>query len=165
MIEKASVYICTGTNLGDRIANLTFARNSLSERARLLKISSYYETEPVGFIDQPWFLNQVIELQTRLTPIELLSLCLEIEKSLGRVRTFQNAPRVLDLDILLYGDVILNQENLVLPHPRLTERKFVLEPLVEIAPDVIHPILQKPMHFLLQECKDPSEVRIFPNNP
>jgi 2-amino-4-hydroxy-6-hydroxymethyldihydropteridine diphosphokinase len=160
MVLTESAYIGAGTNLGNRKANLIFALNSLAKMAHVSKTSSYYETAPVGFWDQPWFLNQVFELKTRLTPLELLSVCMEIEKSCGRVRTFQNAPRILDLDILLYGNKIVNRDNLIIPHPRLAERRFALAPLVQIAPDIIHPIMQKSMRSLLQDCRDRSEVRI-----
>jgi len=163
MDKSAIAHLCAGSNLGNRKANLAFARNSIANLAHIIKTSSYYETEPVGFLDQPWFLNQVIELETHLAPLELLSICLEIEKTRGRVRTFQNAPRVLDLDILLYGNMVINKENLTIPHPLLAERRFVLDPLVEIAPDTMHPILKKPMRTLLEECTDRSEVRILKN--
>ena len=160
MIQAQKAYISAGTNLGDRKANLEFALNSLAERAAVSKTSSCYETEPVGFLNQPWFLNQVIELKTELAPLDLLSFCQEIETSRGRVRTFRNAPRILDLDILLYGNIEMNRENLVLPHPRLAERRFVLVPLVEIAPDLVHPVLKQSMRSLLQNCRDQSKVRV-----
>lgn len=154
------VYLSAGTNMENRKANLKFALDSLAKTATVSNTSSYYETEPVGFLEQPWFLNQAIELKTMLTPAELLSFCQEIEASRGRIRTFPNAPRILDLDILLYGNLVVNQERLIIPHPRLTERKFVLEPLVQIAPDIVHPVMKKSMRSLLQDCTDPSEVRI-----
>ena len=160
-MDKAQLaYLSAGTNMGDRKANLEFAMDSLAKTAFVSNTSSYYETEPVGFWQQPWFLNQAIELKTTLTPPELLSFCQKIEASRGRIRTFTNAPRILDLDILLYGDLVINQKHLIIPHPRLAERKFVLEPLVQIAPDIIHPVLKKSMRSLLQDCLDPSQVRI-----
>ena len=146
--------------MGDRKANLKFALDSLSVKVIVLNTSFLYETQPVGFFKQPWFLNQVIELKTELTPSELLSLCHEIEASRGRIRTFPNAPRILDLDILLYGDIVVNQEGLIIPHPRLADRRFVLEPLVQIAPDIIHPLLKKSMRSLLEDCEDLSAVSI-----
>lgn len=149
-----------GSNLGNRKANLEFALSSLAKDAIVLKSSSYFETEPVGFLDQPWFLNIAVELETRLEPLELLSFCQEIERSRGRVRTFPNAPRILDLDILLFGDNIINQKDLIIPHPRLPERRFVLEPLAQIAPDVLHPVLRKSIRSLLEACPDQSEVHI-----
>jgi 2-amino-4-hydroxy-6-hydroxymethyldihydropteridine diphosphokinase len=156
-MQKA--YISTGSNMGNRKGNLDFARRSLAMVGNVLKSSSYFETEPVGFLDQPWFFNQAIELETQLTPSGLLSMCQSIERSCGRVRTFPNAPRTLDLDILLYGDVVINREELIIPHPRLPERRFVLEPLAQIAPDIMHPILKKSIKSLLDACRDPSRVR------
>ena len=136
---------------------------SLAKGGIVLNISSYFETEPVGFLDQPWFLNQAIEFQTGFTPSELLIFCQRIEVFCGRIRTFLNAPRTLDLDILLYGDVVVRQENLVIPHPRLAERRFALEPLAQIAPDVVHPVLGETVRSLLELCDDSSQVRIFMN--
>ena len=159
-MQKA--YISAGSNLGNREANLEFALSCLAKGGTVSKISSCFETEPVGFLDQPWFLNIAVELETRLTPYELLSLCQKIETSGGRVRTFPNAPRTLDLDILLYGDAVINQADLVIPHPRLWERKFALEPLAQIAPDLLHPVLRKPIRSLLEACPDRSEVRTTP---
>lgn len=156
----AEAFVLAGTNLGDREANLEFARRSLAERAALKQFSSCFETEPVGFLNQPWFLNQAIELETELTPRELLSFCQDIEASCGRIRTFPNAPRTLDLDILLYGDAVIRQEDLVIPHPRLPERRFALEPLAQIAPEAVHPVLKKSIRILLEACPDSSRVRI-----
>jgi len=152
-------FVLAGSNLGDRKANLEFALSSLSQGGTVSNASSCFETEPVGFSDQPWFLNQAIELKTRLKPTELLSLCQDIEAACGRIRTFPNAPRTLDLDILLYGDLVINQQNLIIPHPRLPERRFALEPLAQIAPNVMHPVLKKSIRSLLEACLDSSEVR------
>ena len=152
-------FVLAGSNLGDRKANLEFALSSLSQGGTVSNASSCFETEPVGFSDQPWFLNQAIELKTRLKPTELLSLCQDIEAACGRIRTFPNAPRTLDLDILLYGDLVINQQNLIIPHPRLPERRFALEPLAQIAPNVMHPVLKKSIRALLEACLDSSEVR------
>jgi 2-amino-4-hydroxy-6-hydroxymethyldihydropteridine diphosphokinase len=157
-------YILAGTNLGDREANLIFALDSLARGGVILKTSSRYETEPVGFLDQPWFLNQAIELETNLGPHVLLVFCQEIEASCGRIRTFPNAPRTLDLDILLYGDLLVSEEKLVIPHPRLQERRFVLEPLAQIAPEVVHPVLKKSIRSLLETCPDTARVRIAPGS-
>ena len=160
MDKTQRVYLSAGTNIGDRKVNLKFALDSLAGKGNVSNTSSRYETEPVGFLDQPWFLNQVIEFETRLDPFELLSFCRGIEASRGRIRTFPNAPRILDLDILLYADIVINQKHLVIPHPRLPERKFVLEPLAEIAPDIIHPVLKKSIRSLLRDCRDSSVVRL-----
>jgi 2-amino-4-hydroxy-6-hydroxymethyldihydropteridine diphosphokinase len=159
------VFILAGSNLGDRKANLEFAVLSLAKEGTVLKASSYYETEPLGFRDQPWFLNQAIELETLLTPTELLLSCQEIETSCGRIRAFPNAPRTLDLDILLYGNVVIGREDLIIPHPRLAERRFVLEPLAQIAPEFVHPVLGRSIQSLLEACPDPSEVRIAAEIP
>ncbi len=126
------------------------------------RISSFYETEPVGFQEQPWFLNVAIEVETLLTPEQLLATCQAIESSLGRIRTFRNAPRPLDLDILFYGNLTMDGPGLVIPHPRLAERRFVLEPLAQIAPELLHPVLMKPIRSLLDVCPDRSTVRLCP---
>jgi 2-amino-4-hydroxy-6-hydroxymethyldihydropteridine diphosphokinase len=158
MGKTQKTYISAGSNLGDRKSNLKFALSSLGRGGAVSKISSYYETEPEGFLDQPWFINLAIELKTNLAPLELLSFFREIEASCGRVRTFPNAPRTLDLDILLYGDAVINENDLIIPHPRLSERRFVLEPLAQIAPNVIHPVLKKSMQSLLEACLDSSAI-------
>jgi 2-amino-4-hydroxy-6-hydroxymethyldihydropteridine diphosphokinase len=110
------------------------------ETMRVLRRSSVYETDPVGYLDQPAFLNMVVAVETSLSPRELLARLLKIERELGRVRTFRNAPRIIDLDILLVGSMILDEPDLQVPHPRMMERRFVMEPLSEIAPDLVHPI-------------------------
>ncbi len=160
-MKPPKAYISAGSNLGDRKANLEFALNELEKAGTVLQTSSYFETEPVGYADQPWFLNLAIELETRLEPLELLRLLLDIENSRGRKRSFPNAPRILDLDILLYGDAIFREENLVIPHPRLSERKFVLKPLAQIAPDLKHPLLKQSIRSLLETCTDPAQVRLL----
>lgn len=110
------------------------------EKMRVLRRSSIYETDPVGYLDQPSFLNMVVAVETSMSPHELLARLLEIEQDLGRVRTFRNAPRIIDLDILLFGPAVFEDPELQLPHPRMLERRFVLEPLHEIAPDLVHPV-------------------------
>jgi 2-amino-4-hydroxy-6-hydroxymethyldihydropteridine diphosphokinase len=154
-------YISAGSNLGDRIANLSFALESLKRAGSVMRVSSVFETEPVGFSDQPWFLNLAIELQTALQPRQLLHVCQEIEAARERVRTFANAPRTLDLDILFWGDAVMCEADLIIPHPRLSERRFVLAPLAQIAPDVLHPTLKKSIRSLLEDCTDTAEVRVF----
>ncbi len=156
-------FLLAGTNLGDRKANLEFALDSLSKGGSVRNKSDFYETEPVGFLDQPWFLNQAIELETTLAPAELLTICQDIESSCGRVRTFRNAPRTLDLDILLYGDIVVQEEDLIIPHPRMAERRFVLVPLAQIAPEFVHPVLQTTIRLLLELCPDSSAVRLASN--
>ncbi|MCL2878210.1 MAG: 2-amino-4-hydroxy-6-hydroxymethyldihydropteridine diphosphokinase [Acidobacteria bacterium] len=154
-------YISAGSNIGDREANLDFGARRLGKRGNLTRISSVFETEPVGYTDQSWFLNQVFELETSLTPHELLARCNEIERDGGRVRTFPNAPRTLDLDILLYGDQVISEPDLTVPHPRMTERRFVLEPLAEIAPELLHPVEKKTIRDLLARCPDTAAARKF----
>ena len=146
-------YISAGSNIGDREANLDFGARRLGEHGKLIRKSSVFETEPMGYVDQPCFLNQVFELETALTPFELLAFCNEIERDGGRVRTFPNAPRTLDLDILLYDDRIISEPDLIIPHPRMTERRFVLEPLAEITPDLQHPVEKKTIRELLHNLK------------
>lgn len=137
-------YIGLGTNLGDRIANLKSALDALDSLGVLIAASSVYETEPVDVDDiQPSYLNMTVALETRLSPHALLRELLEIERVNGRVRKRQNEARTLDLDILLMGDLILNTDELTVPHPRTHERAFVMVPLAEIAPDAVHPILER----------------------
>ena len=154
-------FISAGSNLGDRKSNLEFALKALQELNVVHKVSSYFETEPVGFEDQEWFLNIVIGLKTRLGPHKLLAVCQKAEAACGRVRTFANAPRTLDLDILLYGNRIINETTLIIPHPRQHRRRFVLEPFAEIAAEEIHPVLKKSIRELLETCGDSSRVRII----
>jgi 2-amino-4-hydroxy-6-hydroxymethyldihydropteridine diphosphokinase len=155
-------YILAGSNLGDRQANIQKALSALRESGFVpRKQSDYFETEPVGYSDQPWFLNLAAEIETHLTPHQLLRGCQKIEESLGRLRTFHNAPRTLDLDILLFESIVLDEPCLIIPHPRMAERRFVLTPLAQIAPDVVHPVLKQSIRSLLTCCADPSEVRLY----
>lgn len=156
-------YISAGSNLGNRKMNLEFALDELDGAGSVLRVSPYFETEPVGYADQPWFLNLAIEVETRLSPIELLNLCRGVEASRDRKRSFPNAPRTLDLDILLYGNSVVREENLIIPHPRMAERRFVLEPLFRIAPDFVHPVLKRTIRSLLESCADTSQVRLQPS--
>jgi GTP cyclohydrolase-4 len=134
------VYLGLGANLGNRQANLARALKLLGERLRVEQVSPIYETQPVGYAEQPPFLNAVCRAQTELGPLQLLSLVKGIEASLGRVPSFPNAPRPIDLDIIIYGDLIMETPDLTIPHPRLEERAFVLIPLLEVAPDLRHPV-------------------------
>ena len=136
-----TAYIGLGANLGDRETNIEQALSELARLdCRLLKVSSIYETAPVGFSDQPDFLNAVAEIETDLEPRELLAALDTIERRIGREETFKWGPRIIDLDILLYGDQILSEDNLEIPHPEMQHRAFVLIPLAEIAPEVKHPV-------------------------
>jgi 2-amino-4-hydroxy-6-hydroxymethyldihydropteridine diphosphokinase len=141
----AIVYLGLGSNLGDRRANLLAAAQGLPPLARVLRESSIYETEPWGFQDQPAFLNQVIEAETSLPPMGLLAALKTLETNLGRQDSFRYGPRLIDLDILLYDQLVLNQPDLVIPHPHLSERAFTLVPLAELAPILLHPVLGKSM--------------------
>jgi 2-amino-4-hydroxy-6-hydroxymethyldihydropteridine diphosphokinase len=133
------VFLGIGTNLGDRERNLKEAHAILSQRLEILKESSIYQTAPWGYLDQPAFLNQVIEAQTDLSSLNLLGFLKQTEKQLGRQANFRYGPRLIDLDILFYGNRIIRTPRLQIPHPRLTQRAFVLVPLAEIAPDFVHP--------------------------
>jgi 2-amino-4-hydroxy-6-hydroxymethyldihydropteridine diphosphokinase len=133
------VYLGLGSNLGERQANLARSLKLLSESVHIEQVSSLYETEPVGHTEQPSFLNAVCRAQTELGPLQLLSLIKGIEASLGRVPSFLNAPRPIDIDIILYDSLVMGTPELTIPHPRFKERAFVLIPLLEIAPDLRHP--------------------------
>ena len=131
-------YLGLGSNLGNRKANLDQAVELLKAHPgiQINKVSSYYETEPVGYTDQPDFLNAAVEIETELSPRELLNTVLDIENKMGRKRTIRWGPRVIDIDILLYGTGQIEEEGLQIPHPRMMERRFVIEPLSEIAPEL-----------------------------
>ena len=148
--EVVIVYLGLGSNMGDRRNNLNRARDYLSQRLRVEKVSSVYETEPVGNIEQPRFLNLVCEVYTNLAPMELLSLAKGIEQKLGRVPGKSDEPRPIDIDILFYDDQIIETPELVIPHPGLTERAFVLVPLAEIAPELVHPVNGKTIKELIK---------------
>ena len=143
------IFLALGSNLEDRAANLQAARDALAPKIRVVRESPLYITPPWGYADQPDFLNQVIEVETILHPIPLLHRLKEIEAEMGRETTFRNGPRLIDLDILFYGQEIVEGELLQIPHPRLQERAFVLIPLNDLAPDFIHPVLQESVSELL----------------
>lgn len=143
------VYLALGTNLGDRPANLRAAIDSLAPQVRVEAESNIYETPPWGFLEQPAFLNMALRAKTDLPPADLLTFLKQLEARLGRIPTFRNGPRLIDVDILFYDDLILNTPPLIIPHPRLHERDFVLVPLADIAPDLIHPVLHQSIRALL----------------
>lgn len=142
-MEDHVVYLALGTNLGDRLANLKQAIASLPPQMEVKAKSAVYETPPWGFEDQPKFLNQVVKAKTYLDPDPLLKHLKRLEVALGRKESFLNGPRLIDMDILFYDDLVVDKSSLVIPHPRLHERGFVLLPLMEIAPNLVHPVTQK----------------------
>lgn len=148
-----TVYLALGSNLGNRLANLKNAVSNLPPQMEVKKKSLVYETPPWGYIDQPPFLNQVVMAKTYLEPDALLSHLKRLESVLGREPSFENGPRLIDMDILFYDDAILDSPPLVIPHPRLHQRGFVLVPLNEIAPDLVHPVLGKSISDLLLDVE------------
>ncbi len=156
-----TVFLALGTNLGNRVANLNSAISSLSSFFAVKMLSPIYETEPWGYADQPAFLNQVLKAETDLTPLQLLKRLKSIEKMIGRKPSFRYGPRLIDLDILFYDALVQELPRLTIPHPRLHERAFVLIPLAGIAPDLIHPVLQRSIRELVEKV-DGSGVKLFP---
>jgi len=162
--KPVAVYLGLGSNMGNRQENLDRALDFLSQRLRVEQVSPVYDTEPLGNIDQPRFLNLVCQVYTRLAPAELLILAKGIESKLGRVSSKSNAPRSIDIDILFYGDQVIETPELVIPHPRLAERAFVLIPLAEIAPDLVHPVTGKTIKELLTGVTEAQGVFKWENN-
>lgn len=153
-------FLSLGANLGDRKATIGAALHALEEGgARMIRRSSFYETAPVGKTDQPWFLNMAVEVESALSPRDLLALCERVEHALGRVRTERWGPRPIDIDILMYDGVATATPELVLPHPRMTERAFVLLPLLEIAPDATLPD-GRPVRAFLDNVSDQDVRRV-----
>lgn len=154
-----NVYLLLGSNLGNRQANLDRARHEISRQAGpIITASSVYETEPWGNENQGMFYNQVIALQTTLDPFTLLSTLLAIEASLGRIRKEMFGPRLIDIDLLFYDDMIIHTDDLTVPHPALHARRFTLVPLTEIDPEFMHPVFRKSVSTLLEECPDQHRV-------
>jgi 2-amino-4-hydroxy-6-hydroxymethyldihydropteridine diphosphokinase len=162
----STVFLGLGSNLGDRLGNLVAGLGRLGPAGLTVEaVSSVWETEPVGGPPQPPFLNGVARLRTRLSPRAVLAAAQAAEAAAGRRRTLRNGPRLLDLDILLFDDAVIAEPDLTVPHPRLAERRFVLAPLAELAPEVVHPVLRRSLRTLLAECADSHRVEIYCNWP
>jgi len=156
-----TAYIGFGSNLGDRVAACEEAlgRLAATDGVRVVAVSDLFRSDPVGIVDQPWFVNGVAEVETTLPPIDLLNRLIEIEAEMGRVRLVKNGPRIIDLDLLLYDDVKIDQATLTLPHPRMGERHFVLVPLLQLAPDARHPVSGEPFARALAHLTGDGGVR------
>jgi 2-amino-4-hydroxy-6-hydroxymethyldihydropteridine diphosphokinase len=150
-------YLSIGSNVGDRAASLNAAVDGLRALGEVVAISSFYETEPVEFTAQAWFLNCVVALRTDKSAQELLRGILDIERQLGRQRMQEKGPRIIDLDILLFGGLIVDEAGLTIPHPAMHERRFVLEPLAEVAPEVLHPLLRRTIREL-RDALPPGQI-------
>jgi 2-amino-4-hydroxy-6-hydroxymethyldihydropteridine diphosphokinase len=155
------IYLGLGSNVGDREANLRAAVEQLqAPDLRVLRVSPVYETEPVGYADQRWFWNAVAEAETELFPLQLLARAGQVERALGRRRSIPNGPRTIDIDVLLYGNTIMNSPSLEIPHPRMAERRFVLAPLADLAPELRHPVLRRTVRELLDVAPQSAVRRI-----
>ena len=156
---KKTVYLSLGSNVGDRKTNLDSAIERLGGVGRVVSVSSYYETEPVELRQQPWFLNCAVKLETELMPRQLLARVLDIEQEMGRKRVQAKGPRVIDIDILLFGSSVVEAKGLTIPHPELHQRRFVLEPLAEIAAEVRHPVTKRSVRELRDALPPGQTVR------
>ncbi|HEX5482502.1 MAG TPA: 2-amino-4-hydroxy-6-hydroxymethyldihydropteridine diphosphokinase [Terriglobia bacterium] len=153
------VYLSLGSNRGNRVAYLEKALGGLEAAGIVIRhVSSYYKTEPVDFQPQAWFVNCAVEAETDLMPLQLLRACQGIERALGRRRGVVKGPRPIDIDILLYENTVVHSTELIIPHPRLDERRFVLVPLREIAPGLCHPVSQRRVEEMLHDTEDRSQV-------
>jgi 2-amino-4-hydroxy-6-hydroxymethyldihydropteridine diphosphokinase len=155
-----TIYLALGANLGERAANLRSALSMLPPEVRVLAESRVYETPPWGYTDQPAFLNMAVKAETNLAPQALLAFLKQVEAGVGRVPTFRYGPRSIDVDILFYDDLVMQTEMLTIPHPRLHERAFVLTPLMDLAPDLLHPALKRTLADLL-DGQDQSEIKLY----
>jgi|ERR1700733_11235055 2-amino-4-hydroxy-6-hydroxymethyldihydropteridine diphosphokinase len=157
MLNRA--YLSLGSNIGDREAQLREAVTQLGALGRVAALSSFYETEPVEFTEQAWFLNCALAIETAEAPQELMAEILRIEEQMGRRRVQNKGPRSIDIDILLFNNEIIDSKELTIPHPAMQQRRFVLEPLAEIAPDVVHPVLRKTIQALLDALPEGQLTR------
>jgi len=155
------VYLGLGSNIGDKKRNITNALCLISEICEVKKKSRMYLTEPIGNIEQDWFLNCVVEIETEIEPKQLLSCFKSIERKLGRAKNVKNGPRIIDIDILFYGNKIVTTKNLVIPHPLLHERLFVLQPMIDLNPDFIHPVLKKSIQELYKNHLGKAKVLLY----
>ncbi len=159
---RKTAYLSMGSNLGDREANLRTALRKLhADDFRIVRVSSVYETAPMYLTDQPEFLNIVAEVETTIFPVRALLRCAKVERDMGRRRITPNGPRVIDIDIVLFGRFVMDTPQLQVPHPRMVERKFVLQPLAELAPDLRHPVNGKSVRQLLAAAPD-QFLRVLP---
>lgn len=159
---KKQIYLLLGSNLDDRERNLILAIKKINERSGSVRaVSSLYKTQPWGKSDQPEFLNQAIEIQSDLAPDQLLASLNNIEKEIGKNAVERWGPRVIDIDILFFGDTVMSHDQLTIPHPRIADRRFALAPLCEIAPRFVHPVLHKNCQELLKACTDPLDVSLY----
>jgi 2-amino-4-hydroxy-6-hydroxymethyldihydropteridine diphosphokinase len=151
-------YLSLGSNLGPRELHLHKAISCIGAAGRVVAVSSFYETEPVEFTEQAWFLNCAVALETSESPFELMKTAVEIEQEMGRVRDQKKGPRTIDIDILLFGDIVIDSPELTIPHPAMQRRRFVLEPLAEIAPDIRHPQFKQTIRQLLKSLPEGQSV-------
>ena len=158
---RKTVYLSLGSNMGDRAAHLNQGVERLRKFGYVAAVSSFYETEPVEVSGQPWFLNCAVKLETEKMPKQLMKALLEVEREMGRQRSSGKTPRTIDLDILLFGSSIIETEGLTVPHPALHQRRFVLEPLAEIAPEVRHPVLKRTVREMKDALPPGQAVRRF----
>lgn len=159
---QTDVYLALGSNLGEREQNLEIALHRLAASGlRIVQVSSIYETEPVGYRDQDWFLNMAARAETNLQPSQALQVIRQVETDLGRERKILNGPRTIDIDILFWGGEVIDTPELTVPHPRLHERRFVLLPLADIGGRFVHPVMKISVQELLKELKSSEQVRVF----
>lgn len=153
------VYLSLGSNVGDREDHLRGAITRLESIARVISVSSFYETEPMEVTNQPWFLNCAVKAETTKVPKQFMAAVLEMEREMGRLRTMKKGPRTIDIDILLFGDAVVDSPEVTIPHPAMHERRFVLEPLAEIASEARHPVFKKTVSEMLDALPGGQTVR------